>query len=468
MFTANDINKLLNIPKENEHVEFKEAKEQFDTVKLYKYCVALGNEGGGKLVMGISDAIPRKVVGTSAFQDLEKVKNAIFSKLNFRVEIDEVQHPNGRVLVFKIPPRPQGTAFSFEGAYLMRIGENLHPMSEDKLREIFSVGRSNFLLNYAKHNLSQDELVNLLDTQRYFDLLNLPLPESRISILNRFAQEQFIVNNGENWNITYLGALLFAKNFNLFEKLNRKSIRVIIYKGTNKLNTIRDHFEERGFAICFEDLLSYINSQIPANEVIGQALRTEVKLFPEIAIRELIANAIVHQCIDDFSSFVSIEIYDDRIEITNPGKPLISTDRFIDEYKSRNEILTDIMRRFRICEEKSSGIDKVIATVEILQLPPPDFRSSSHHTKVTLFAPKAFEEMDRKERVRACYQHACLLYVSNKKMTNQSLRERFKLSETKSDIISKIIADAVNDGKIKIDNPDNRSRRYAKYIPYWG
>lgn len=191
-------------------------------------------------------------------------------------------------------------------------------------------------------------------------------------------------------------------------------------------------------------------------------------MYPEIAIRELVANALVHQDLEDNSSFILIEIYDDRIEISNPGQPLIPNDRFIDEYKSRNEILTDIMRRFRICEEKSSGIDKVIASVEVCQLPAPDFRVSLHHTTIVLFAHKPFEDMDRKERVRACYQHAFLLYVSNQKMTNQTLRERFKLPENKSDIISKIISDAVNDGKLKIDNPENKSRRYAKYIPYWG
>jgi predicted HTH transcriptional regulator len=75
--------------------------------------------------------------------------------------------------------------------------------------------------------------------------------------------------------------------------------------------------------------------------------------------------------------------------------------------------------------------------------------------------------MDRKERARACYQHACLLYVSNRKMTNQSLRERFKLPENKGEAISRIIYDAVMDGKIKLDDPKNNSRRYAKYIPFW-
>ena len=125
------------------------------------------------------------------------------------------------------------------------------------------------------------------------------------------------------------------------------------------------------------------------------------------------------------------------------------------------------LRRFRICEEKSSGIDKVVASVEAWQLPAPDFRMGEQNTRIVLFAHKSFDEMDRKERVRACYQHVCLFYVNNQKMTNQSLRERFKLPEHKADAVSRIIADAVNEDRIKIYEPESRSRRYAKYVPYW-
>lgn len=290
----------------------------------------------------------------------------------------------------------------------------------------------------------------------------------RNAALARLAQEQLIVESEGIWNITNLGALLFAKDLRQFGQLSRKAPRVIVYKGANKLETVREQIGVKGYAVGFEGLVSYINSQLPANEVIGQALRTETRMYPEIAIRELVANALVHQDLEDFGSFVMIEIYCDRIEITNPGTPLIPTDRFIDEYKSRNERLTDLMRRFRICEEKSSGIDKVVAAAEFFQLPAPDFRTGEQHTSVVLLAHKDFDDMDRKERVRACYQHACLLYVSNQKMTNQSLRERFKLPESKMEAISRIISDAVNDGKVRLDDPENRSRRYAKYIPFWG
>ena len=467
-YTADELNRLMAAPCEHERLEFKEARQQLHMEDLFRYCVALGNEGGGKLLLGITDKAPRKVVGTRAYENLDKVKSKIFDKLHFRVEVEEVSHPDGRVLVFTVPPRPAGTAFSYEGAYLMRVGESLHPMTEDRLRRIFEEGKPDFLLRPALTNVSEEDVVRLLDTQGFFELMQLPYPATREATLARLAQEQLTVKSAGTWNITNLGALLFARDLGQFGALRRKAPRVIVYKGTSKLETVREQMGVKGYAVGFKELVGYINSQLPANEVIGQALRTETRMYPEIAIRELVANALVHQDLEDFGSFVMIEIYCDRIEVTNPGKPLIHPDRFIDEYKSRNEHLTDLMRRFSICEEKSSGIDKVVGLAETWQLPAPDFRKSEHHTSVVLFAHKPFEKMDSKERVRACYQHACLRYVSNEKMTNQSLRERFQLPEHKTDAISRIITDAVEAGRIRIDNPDNRSRRYAKYVPYWG
>ena len=151
--------------------------------------------------------------------------------------------------------------------------------------------------------------------------------------------------------------------------MSRKAIKVIKYKGNNKVETERDLIGSKGYAIGFPGLLEWINGQLPANEEIGKALRKEVRMYPEIAIRELFANAIIHQ---DFSvkGFPTIEIYGDRIEISNPGQPIIHSDRFIDEYGSRNEKLADIMRRMGFCEEKGSGLDKTIFNVELYQLPP--------------------------------------------------------------------------------------------------
>jgi ATP-dependent DNA helicase RecG len=163
-----------------------------------------------------------------------------------------------------------------------------------------------------------------------------------------------------------------------------------------------------------------------------------------------------------------VELYDDRMEISNPGKAFIPPDRFIDEYQSRNERLANLMRRLGICEEKGSGIDKVIQAVEAYQLPAPDFRVGERRTTALLFAHLDVEDMDRNDRIRACYQHCCLRYVMNEQMTNQSLRERFKLPERKSATVSQIIAATVEAGKIRLADTTQKSTRYWRYIPFWG
>lgn len=162
-----------------------------------------------------------------------------------------------------------------------------------------------------------------------------------------------------------------------------------------------------------------------------------------------------------------IEMYNDRIEISNLGIPPIEIDRFIDGYKSRNERLSDIMRRLHIFEGRGSGIDKVITEVEINQLPAPDFRADDLKTTAILFAHKDFSDMGKKDRIRACYQHCCLLYVSHQKMSNQSLRERFCVQESVAATISLIIRATKEAGLIKPDDSETNSTRYATYLPYW-
>ncbi len=461
-----ELGRWMGVPREGEHLEFKEAKNQFDTTRLFRYCVAIANEGGGKLILGVSDKIPRKVVSSEAFRNTSDIAEKIFSKLRFRVDIEEIVHPDGRVVIFHIPSRPRGTAYQFEGSYLMRSTEDTVPMSEDRLRQIFEEGKPDWLLRPAKKACTNDDIVRLLDTQGYFDLLKLTYPTTREAVLYRFEQENLIQKEDGSWIITNLGAILFAKKIEDFDVLSRKAPRVIVYEGTSKLKTRLDKPGAKGYAVGFEGLLEFINGQIPTNEVIQHALRKEKKMFPEIAIRELVANALIHQDLNE-SGPIMIEIYSDRMEITNPGQPFIPTDRFIDEYQSRNERLADLMRRMGICEEKGSGVDKVIDATEVYQLPAPDFRVGERHTTVVLFSHKSFEDMDRKDRTRACYQHCCLRYVMNERMTNQSLKDRFKLPENKTATVSQVIAESVVVHLIKLDDTATASRRYARYLPFW-
>jgi ATP-dependent DNA helicase RecG len=465
--SISDLERWLRAPREDEHLEFKVAKNSFDQEKALEYFVALANEGGGKLVLGVSDGLPRNVVGSGAFRDLQQVRTVALQKLHLRVDAEEVAHANGRVVVFHVPGRTIGAPVSLDGAYLMRSGDQLVAMTNDRLCRIFEEGKPDWALRPARQRTAPDEVIALLDTQGYFELRELPYPTTQEKVLERLAAENLIVRDGEPWTITNLGAILFAKKLEQFDLLSRKAPRVIVYDGPSKLRTKLDQGGSRGYAVGFAGLLEFINAQVPANEIIGQALRSDVKMFPTIALRELVANALIHQDFKEEGSSVMVELYADRIEISNPGLPAVPTERFIDGYQSRNERVADLMRRLRICEEKGSGIDKVINAVEVFQLPAPDFRVSDHRTIAVLFAHKAFEKMDRDERVRAAYQHCCLRYVMNQRMTNQSLRERFKLPESKSETISRVIRDALDAGRVKGEYPTSRSKKYARYVPFW-
>lgn len=452
---------------EHQNLEFKEAKNQLDNSRLYKYCVALANEGGGQLLLGVADKPPRPVVGTSAFNNPVEMAEKIFHALGFRVDIEEVAHPSGRVLVFHIPPRPRGTAYHLEGAYLMRSGEELVPMSEDQLRRIFAEGEPGWLEEPSMKGLDAQKVVDLLDTQTFFELLKRPYPTDRKGVLDRLSQDRLVDFQGGSYAIRRLGALLLAKRLDDFADIARKAPRVVVYSGISKLETKLDQMGKKGYAVGFQGLVKFVMDQLPQNEVIEDSLRKEVKLVPEITIRELIANALIHQDFGVAGASMMLEVYSNRIEVSNPGKPVVPVERFIDGYQSRNERLADLMRRLGICEEKSSGIDKVIHAAEAFQLPAPDFRAVHNRTVVTLYGPKDFEDMDRDDRVRACYQHCALKWVMSERMTNQSLRERFHLSESKSAIVSQIIALATEAGVIKPDEKVGASRKYARYLPFW-
>ena len=465
--TVEQIDLWRSAKSETQHLEFKEAKRQFDNKKLYRYCVALANEGGGHLLLGIADKPPRPVVGTAAFNDPVDMAAKIFKAIGFRVDIQEVIHPDGRVLVFVIPPRPRGTAYHWDGAYLMRSGEELVPMSEDQLRRIFAEGQPGWLENVALANISAQDVVQLLDTQTFFDLLNLPYPTDQKGVIARLTNERLIEPSATGFSILNIGALLLAKTLKKFSSVSRKAPRVIVYDGDSKLNTKSDVPGDKGYAVGFAGLVGYVMSQLPQNEVIEEAIRKETKLVPEVVIRELLANALIHQNLEMAGVSPVVEIFSNRVEISNPGEPLVPVERFIDGYQSRNERLADLMRRFGICEEKSSGIDRVVETAEVLQLPAPEFMAGYKQTIAVIYGPRKFRDMSGSDRVRACYQHCVLQWVLRKQMTNQSLRKRFGVSEGSSNTISQIIAAAVEQGLVKNDPNAPDSKRYARYIPAW-
>ncbi|WP_276203937.1 ATP-binding protein [Flavobacterium psychrophilum] len=165
---------------------------------------------------------------------------------------------------------------------------------------------------------------------------------------------------------------------------------------------------------------------------------------------------------------ITIEIFSNRFVITNPGAPLNDLNRLLDmPPRSRNEILAQTMLLLGICERRGSGIDRAIEAIEARKLPAVKFEKSESHTKVILFPPKELKEMSKTEKIRACYQHACLLFEDRKELNNQSVRERFGIDKNSSSVASRIISDTFEARLIKLSDPEITSRKYATYIPYY-
>lgn len=219
-----------------------------------------------------------------------------------------------------------------------------------------------------------------------------PCGHRRILLTN--GSKRLSLNLSENpYAIRRLGALLLAKGLEEFPDLARKAARVVVYTGASKLDTRLDQTGAMGYAVGFQRLVRFVMGRLPQNEVIEDALRKEVKLVPEVVIRELVANALIHQDFMISGASVMVEVYSNRVEISNPGEPVVPVERFIDGYQSRNERLADLMRRMGICEEKSSGIDRVVQAAEVYQLPAPDFRAGHQRTVVTIYGPRPFEDI---------------------------------------------------------------------------
>ncbi|MBC6401060.1 MAG: putative DNA binding domain-containing protein [Ekhidna sp.] len=472
------LSELRGLPAETEWVEFKTNNDQ----KLGEYLSALSNAACihdkpyGYLVFGIEDKTHR-IVGTD-FDPNTKAKGNedlipwLARLLNPRIHFEcyILNHFEGRVVMFRIKA-VTNTPVTFQGLAFIRIGSYKKRLSEypEKERLIWTKKPTvQFENEIARENLKVDDVLKLLDYPSYFDMMNLPLPSNKEGIIEKLKQERLISKENSVYSITNLGAILFAREIERFETLERKTIRVIIYDGKNKRKTIKEQIDKKGYAVGFEGLVDYIDDQLPTNEIIDSALRKEVKMYPKLAIRELVANAIIHQDFSERGTGPMIELFSDRIEITNPGKPLINTLRFVDHNpQSRNEKLAHFMRRLNICEERGSGIDKVLFECEFFQLPAPKFIEGENYTRIILYSHKTLRQMDKEDKISATYLHACLKVVSGENMTNQSLRERFGIEEKNYSIASRILSETIKSGLIKDYDPESSSKKHAKYVPFW-
>ncbi len=471
---------LCKLPQETEWAELKvndaEPQEIGENISALANSAALAGKAFAYLVWGVADG-DHAVVGTRFAPRAAKVGNEelenwllrlLSPKIHFRFFEVKVE---GRPVVILEIERAFRHPVQFQGKELIRVGSYKKKLKDfpEKERALWRIfDRMPFENGVAAERIGEGDVPRLLDYPAYFEVLKRSLPENRDGILKALADDGLVCPcEAGGWNITNLGAILFAKRLEDFRSLPRKAMRVIQYRGTSRVETVKEQVGARGYACGFEGMIGFINGLLPVKEVIDQALRKSVPMFPELAVRELVANALIHQDFFVTGAGPMVEIFADRIEITNPGAPLVDTQRFVDTPpKSRNEALASLMRRIGICEERGSGWDKVVLQTEIYQLPAPLPEATGDHTRVVLFAPRPLSRMDKADRLRAVYLHASLRYVNREHMTNSSVRERFGIEPQNIAAASRLIREAVEAGLIVPYDPD-AAPKLMRYLPAW-
>ena len=441
------VRELRNLPHETEWVEFKVNHRKPQTIGQYvsalSNAAALHDKVHAYIMWGVENGT-HDIVGTDfspavAKKGNEPLETWLLRLLQPRIDFrfHEVMIDGKRIVIMEIDPAFQHPV-AFEGVEFIRVGSTRRKLKDypEKERALWRVfDRVSFEDGIAAERVSDGDVLSMIDYPAYFDLRELPLPDGRDAILHALHNERLIApGEAGGFDITNVGAILFARNLGDFPNLKRKAMRVIQYRGKGRIDTLREQEGVRGYAVGFKGIIDYIMALVPS----------------------LVTGA-----------GPMVEIFDDRIEITNPGEPLVDTQRFLDTPpKSRNENLASLMRQVRICEERGSGIDKVVLEIESYHLPAPLFEVPPGSTRAVLFAHKTLADMDGEERVRACYLHACLKYVMRDFLTNASLRERFGIKPNNKAVASRRIREAMDAGMIK-PYDENASRRMMKYVPYW-
>jgi len=471
---------LLALPRETPWIEFKENNE--DPQLIGEYLSGLSNSAAlegkprGFLLWGVSDAEHRPL-GTGFDPTSAKKGNedlipwltrGLTPQLHF--EFDEVEVDGARLVLMSV----EAASFQptkFFGEERIRLGsylKDLRNLPDYERRLWASFQGTPFEKRAARDRVGDADVLEFLDFKAFFELLDSPVPGSRNEILSALRDEGLIQRGaGSGWTITNLGAILLANNLAGFPTVARKSVRVVTYDGRNKAAPAVEQTGEHGYASGFRAMIRYINGRVPTREIFVDGVRQEEPVFPAKAIRELVVNALVHQDLGATGSGPLIEIFPDRLEVTNPGEPLVDISRLIDAApRSRNEAMASLMRRMGLCEERGSGWDQIVSLVEVNELPAPLIQVGESYMRVTLFAYRPLANYSREERVRAVYFHASLLFVAHERATNTTVRKRFGIAEKNSAVASRLLKDSV-DANLIVPYDASVGARAMSYIPIW-
>ena len=357
--------------KEDEHLEFKEAKKNFHFETLVKYCVALANEGGGRMILGVTDKQPRKVVGTQIFPDLEKTKAGLIERLRLRMDVEEIQHPNGRVLVFQVPSRPIGMPMQYKGAYWMRGGEALIPMTPDLLQRIFAESGPDFSAEICTSAQLDDLDPNAVEVLR--QLWQRKSSDQDIStrpVEQLLSDAELLVDN----QVTYAALILLGTRKVLGKYLAQAEL-VFEYRSNEVPGPAAERHEFRqGFLTVLDEIWRLINQRNDLQHFQQGFFIWDVPTFNERVVREAVLNAVSHRDYRHGGS-VFVRQYPRRIEIVSPGgfPPGITPDNILRQQNPRNRRIAEVLGKCGLVERAGQGFDRIFRECIQQSKPLPDF-----------------------------------------------------------------------------------------------
>lgn len=466
---------LHPVPVELNEIDWKSGLST-NNDRLAQHISAFTNQsGGGFLVFGVNnDGSMFSIQKEDADSIIQKLGNIASNNLNRAIKIEHsIIDYNENALLFIYIPEQADKPIHLRGkdlyqCYNRSAGQTVKMAKTSVHFLIASSNGVTFEEQIAKEGLTFMDCLKHINVDSLFRILDRNTPSSSDIVLETLINHNIIKRQTNGYAITNLGAILFAKDIKQYPHLAGRSVHVLHYKGVNNQELLSQQIGMFGYAAGFEGLITYIMGKIDHKEIIEGSLRKNVPIYPQIAIREFVANALVHQDFSIDGMPITIEIYANRIVITNPGSPLNDVNRFIDlPPRSRNENLAQALFLFNICERRGSGVDRAITALESQKLPAPKITKGESFTRIFLFGPKELADMTKDEKIRACYQHTCLLYESGLNLNNQSVRDRFGISKNNSAIASRIISDTVDAGYIKIVDPVSGSRKFVAYIPFY-
>ena len=364
--------------KEDERLEFKEAKTRFDFEKLVNYCVALANEGGGRMILGVTDRRPRAVVGTRAFRDLERTKAGLIERLRLRLDVEELQHPDGRVLVFQVPPRPIGMPLEYQGAYLMRGGESLIPMTPDQLQRIFAETGPDFSAEICTPAQLDDLDPAAVEILR--QLWQRKLPDQDISTRpdeQLLADAELLVDGG----VTYAALVLLGTRKALGKHLAQAEL-IFEYRSNDAPGPAAERQEFRqGFLSVLDDVWRLVNQRNDRQHFQQGFFVWDVPTFNERVVRETVLNAVSHRDYRHGGS-VFVRQYPQRIEIVSPGgfPSGITPENILRQQNPRNRRIAEVLAKYGLVERAGQGFDLIFRECIRQSKPLPDFSHTDAHT----------------------------------------------------------------------------------------